>query len=211
MRPSRKHHFAPSPPGARARLRWASVRSSPTTAAPSIAAFVTMNTRLPTKALYTTKPVDDAISPMKSQIETPLLVLSRHCLRTCVAIVQRSKVELSQPMAWIKGRLQSHGHEHLASTGWYRRQWYATGAVDRHQSSMTMKMALVGGCFVVGSLSLGACRQDKPAEGPAERAGQKVDRAAEKTKEAGKDAVDATKYTAGDAKKNVEKKTDKKD
>ena len=69
-----------------------------------------------------------------------------------------------------------------------------------------MRMALVSACVVMSALLLGACRSEKPAEGPAERAGQKVDRAADKTKQAGKDAADATKETVEDAKKNVDKK-----
>ena len=69
-----------------------------------------------------------------------------------------------------------------------------------------MTRFLTIGCLVLASLSSSACRSDKPAEGPAERAGKKVDNAAEKTKQAGSDAVDATKETAEDAKKNVEKK-----
>jgi hypothetical protein len=89
--------------------------------------------------------------------------------------------------------------------------WHANCHVRRHRRIMVMKLALVGGCLVISALSLGACRPDKPAEGPAERAGKKVDNAADKTKQAGKDAADATKETAEDAKKNVEKKTDKKD
>jgi hypothetical protein len=63
---------------------------------------------------------------------------------------------------------------------------------------------------LIAALSFAACTTNKPAEGPAERAGQKVDNAADKTKEAGKDAVDVTKETASDAKHNVDKKTDKK-
>jgi hypothetical protein len=74
-----------------------------------------------------------------------------------------------------------------------------------------MKPSFAAECLLFAALSMTACRSEKPAEGPAERAGKKVDNAADKTKEAGKDAVDATKETAGDAKKNVEKKTDKKD
>jgi hypothetical protein len=62
---------------------------------------------------------------------------------------------------------------------------------------------------LVSSLTL-ACKSDKPAEGPAERAGKKVDKAAEDTKQEGKKAVDSTKEAADDAKKDVDKKTDKK-
>lgn len=51
-----------------------------------------------------------------------------------------------------------------------------------------------------------ACRH-KPAEGPAETAGKKVDNAAEKTKDAAKDGVDATKNAAKDTKEEVKKKT----
>jgi len=77
-------------------------------------------------------------------------------------------------------------------------------------STMTTRSSAVRGGWVVMMLVAGAaCSTNKPAEGPAERAGAKVDNAAEKTKEAGKDAADATKETAHDAKKNVEKKTDK--
>jgi hypothetical protein len=77
--------------------------------------------------------------------------------------------------------------------------------------TLTMRTALVAGSVLIFALSTTACRSDKPAEGPAERAGKKVDNAADKTKQAGKDAADATKETAEDAKKNVEKKSDKKD
>lgn len=76
---------------------------------------------------------------------------------------------------------------------------------------MKTRLRFAGGWLLMAALSLAACRSDKPAEGPAERAGKKVDNAAEKTKKAGSDAVDATKETAEDAKKNVDKKTDKKD
>jgi hypothetical protein len=74
-----------------------------------------------------------------------------------------------------------------------------------------MKREALAGWIVLSVLSFGACRPDKPAEGPAERAGQKIDRAADKTKQVGKDAADATKDTADDAKKHVDRKTDKKD
>ncbi len=66
-----------------------------------------------------------------------------------------------------------------------------------------------GTLFAMAAALAVACSTNKPAEGPAERAGQKVDNAAASTKEAGKDAVDATKETASDAKHNIEKKTDK--
>jgi hypothetical protein len=88
---------------------------------------------------------------------------------------------------------------------------YKVGLVCRTRRKHIVRMTLVAGCLVISALSLVACRTEKPAEGPAERAGKKVDRAADKTKETGKDAADATKETAEDAKKNVEKKTDKKD
>ena len=41
---------------------------------------------------------------------------------------------------------------------------------------MPMKLVLGGGWLVISALSLGACRSDKPAEGPAERAGKTVDK-----------------------------------
>jgi hypothetical protein len=69
-----------------------------------------------------------------------------------------------------------------------------------------MTLGSVAKWLMIGSLALAACRSDKPAEGPAERAGKKVDRAAEKTKKAGSDAADATKDTVDDAKKNAERK-----
>jgi uncharacterized protein YjbJ (UPF0337 family) len=65
-----------------------------------------------------------------------------------------------------------------------------------------------------------ACHDDRrPAEGPAERAGRKVDdgasKAKEKTKDAAEDTKDATKEAADDtedaakdAKKKAKKKTD---
>lgn len=52
--------------------------------------------------------------------------------------------------------------------------------------------------------SAAAChRHAKPSEGPAERAGKKVDNAAEKTKDAAKDVKDDTKDAAKDVKRDV--------
>jgi hypothetical protein len=45
---------------------------------------------------------------------------------------------------------------------------------------------------VVTAIALAACHHDKPAEGPAERAGEKVDQAGADTKDAAKDAADKT-------------------
>lgn len=72
-----------------------------------------------------------------------------------------------------------------------------------------MHTAIRSYLILTAALGLAACATNKPADGPAERAGEKVDTAAADTKEAGKDAVEATKETASDAKHNVEKKTDK--
>ena len=46
----------------------------------NIKPFVTVNTQFFTSALYTVKPKDAALWPMKSQIETPLPERSLHCL-----------------------------------------------------------------------------------------------------------------------------------
>jgi hypothetical protein len=73
-----------------------------------------------------------------------------------------------------------------------------------------MKRLSMFGMMLVMAMFGGACKQEKAADGPAEHAGEKLDTATEKAKHAGKDAVEATKEGADDAKKNVEKKTDKK-
>jgi hypothetical protein len=62
--------------------------------------------------------------------------------------------------------------------------------------------------FAVAALGVAACHDNKPAQGPAERAGEKVDDAAEDTKDATKEAADDTKEAAEDTKSNVERKTD---
>ena len=67
-----------------------------------------------------------------------------------------------------------------------------------------------GSCLVVVLLAIGAfstgCSDGspKPAEGPLERAGKKVDEAADATKDAAEDAAQATKKAAEDAKKRLE-------
>lgn len=57
-------------------------------------------------------------------------------------------------------------------------------------------------------LSLAACHRDKPAEGPAENAGKKVDNAAAETKEEAKEVKKETKEEAKETKEEVKKKTD---
>lgn len=61
---------------------------------------------------------------------------------------------------------------------------------------------------VLASSGLLACKKSPPAAGPAEQAGQNVDEAASKTKEAVKeganDAADAVEDTAEDAKKKTQ-------
>ena len=61
--------------------------------------------------------------------------------------------------------------------------------------------------FVLVGVSAG-CHKERPAEGPAERAGRKVDDGASKVKEETKEAADDTKDAAHDAKKKAKKKTD---
>ena len=65
-----------------------------------------------------------------------------------------------------------------------------------------LPVGLVLVAFAVG------CHDKRPAEGPMERAGRKVDDAASKTKEKTKEAAEDTKDTAEDAKKKAKKKTD---
>lgn len=62
-------------------------------------------------------------------------------------------------------------------------------------------------CFVLVAFGAG-CHDKRPAEGPAERAGRKVDDAASKTKEKTKEAAEDTKDAAEDAKKKAKKKAD---
>lgn len=55
---------------------------------------------------------------------------------------------------------------------------------------MTKKLLLVP--ILLGGFALGACQK----EGPAEKAGEKIDKAAEKTGEAAKKAADSTEDAA---------------
>lgn len=60
----------------------------------------------------------------------------------------------------------------------------------------------------IAILALAGCpKNDKPAEGPAERAGKSVDNAAEKTKDGVKEAGQKTENTAHDVKEDVKKNT----
>jgi hypothetical protein len=52
-------------------------------------------------------------------------------------------------------------------------------------------------CFFISAVSGLGCH-NKPAEGPAEKAGAKVDNAAEKTKDAAKDATSDVKKKTDD-------------
>jgi hypothetical protein len=67
-----------------------------------------------------------------------------------------------------------------------------------------MKPTLV--FLLVASFAIAACGGKKPADGPAERAGEKVDNAAEDTKDAAKKAGQETEEAAEETKKDVKKK-----
>lgn len=56
------------------------------------------------------------------------------------------------------------------------------------------------------AFAIAACGGKKPADGPAERAGEKVDEAAEDAKQKADEAADDTKDAADDVKEDVEKK-----
>lgn len=58
-------------------------------------------------------------------------------------------------------------------------------------------------------MSAAGCHKDpsRPAEGPMERAGRKVDDAADKTKDETKDAAGKAESDAKDAKETIKKKT----
>ena len=73
-----------------------------------------------------------------------------------------------------------------------------------HGSAMKRMLML----FAAASIATAACGGKKPADGPAERAGEKVDNAAKDTKDASKEAAKDTEEAAQDAKKDVKKKTD---
>lgn len=69
----------------------------------------------------------------------------------------------------------------------------------------TQLISMLGAALLV--LGAAGCRRDpnKPAEGPMQRAGEKVDSAAGKTKEVAKDAKDETKDAAKDVKRDLKK------
>ncbi len=59
--------------------------------------------------------------------------------------------------------------------------------------------------LLIASLATAACGGKKPADGPAERAGEKVDDAAKDTKDAAKKAGQETEEAADDVKKDQKK------
>lgn len=63
--------------------------------------FVTINTQLPTRALYTVNPTEAPNCPIKSQVEIPSLDPSFHCLWTCFISVASRISELVQPIISI--------------------------------------------------------------------------------------------------------------
>ena len=60
---------------------------------------------------------------------------------------------------------------------------------------------------VMSALCALACHNDEPAKGPAERAGESVDHAAEKTKQGVKKATEKTGDALGNAGDKVRKET----
>lgn len=76
---------------------------------------------------------------------------------------------------------------------------------------MTTRTALLTyGAALAIALTSAACGSKKPADGPAENAGEKIDDAAKDTKEGAKKAAEETKEGAKKVGDDVEKKTDKK-
>jgi hypothetical protein len=82
-----------------------------------------------------------------------------------------------------------------------------SGTTLATSSAMSTKRMLTISLVLVAFAT--ACHDKRPAEGPAERAGRKVDEGASKTKEKTKEAAEDTKEAAGDAKDEV--KDDAKD
>lgn len=68
---------------------------------------------------------------------------------------------------------------------------------------MRTKITLLCASLVV---TLAGCPKNKPADGPTERAGEKVDEAAKDAKDATKEAADDTEEAAGEVKEDVKKK-----
>ena len=60
---------------------------------------------------------------------------------------------------------------------------------------------------VLSGLSLLACGHEEPAKGPAERAGESIDHAAEKTKEGAEKATEKTGDAIGNAGDKVRQET----
>jgi hypothetical protein len=73
----------------------------------------------------------------------------------------------------------------------------------------SMKTTMLALCAAAVLMSAVGCHKDRarPAEGPMERAGKKIDHAAEKTKEETTEAAEKVKEDAKDAKDTVKKKT----
>ena len=71
-----------------------------------------------------------------------------------------------------------------------------------------MKIMLISVCAAALLVSAVACHKDpaRPAEGPMERAGRKVDDAAEKTRDGTMEAADKAKDDAKDAKDTIKRK-----
>ena len=66
-----------------------------------------------------------------------------------------------------------------------------------------MKLATA---ICLGTLALAACHDKRPAEGPAQYTGRKVDESAHATKEGAKDVGHDTKCAAKNAKDDAQKK-----
>ena len=70
-----------------------------------------------------------------------------------------------------------------------------------------MKTSFVS--IVIGlAMATAGCHDDKPAEGPAERAGKKIDQAGTDTKNAADDAADKVDQKAHEAGEKIKEKTD---
>jgi uncharacterized protein YjbJ (UPF0337 family) len=60
---------------------------------------------------------------------------------------------------------------------------------------------------VLSAMPMLACHHDEPAKGPAEKAGESIDNAAEKTEEGAEKATEKTGDAIGDAGDKVRKET----
>ena len=68
-------------------------------------------------------------------------------------------------------------------------------------------MKMNGLLMLLALSSAAACADKKPAEGPMEHAGKKVDQAAADTKDAAKDAADKTEEKTDEAGQKIKEKT----